>query len=396
LSNTIQPESHTFVRDRLTWLCYSLMAYYTYVLGSLGPLMVYLRPELNLNYSVAALHFSFLSLGSIIAGSSGDKIMNRLGKPTTIWLCGTCISIGVLILIFARLPQFTIFGALLCGCNGSVMGQTINALMSDRFGERRTIAILEANIGTSISCAMAPVVIGSFVKAGFGWRPALTLSIGAFILLILTLGKYLVVPPKAEHHATDKTHLPAAYWAYWGVIFVSVACEWSIVFWSSDFLEKIAHLVKADASMSVGAFLFAMLIGRVAGSRLAHVIPATRLLPVASLIAIAGFLTFWLAPQSAYNIIGLFIAGLGISNFYPLTLSQAISTVPGHASTAIARCSIGTGLACLVTPLLLGMVADHAGIFVGYGIVAVLLIVFVPLMLALATELGRRHQAAQS
>ncbi|MFN8456609.1 MAG: MFS transporter [Anaerolineae bacterium] len=82
--------------------------------------------------------------------------------------------------------------------------------------------------------------------------------------------------------------------------------------------------------------------------------------------------SLWLARLAPLNIVGLFIAGFGVANLFPLTLATAISVVPQQVDQASARISMGSGIAIFMAPLLLGWVADQLGIQSAYGIVAVL------------------------
>ncbi len=373
--------SQQFVRDRLCWLSYLLIGTCCYVSAGLGPLMPFLRAEMHLNYTVAALHLSAWALGVVIAGFAGDKIMRRFGTATSVMAAGAGVSLGTLILVCAHLPAITIAGSLFAGVSGSVMGQTLYTIMAQRFAAQRTVAITEATIAGSLAASLAPAFISACDRSGFGWRAALVLPILLMVVLLLSFRRSSTPLPQTSSRACATGKLPTQYWIYWTVILLSVACEWSLIFWSADFLEDIAKLSKADASAGVTAFLSAMLIGRIAGSRLARTMGISALLPGASLVAIAGFLVFWLSSWTPVNLLGLFVAGLGIANFYPLTLSAAISTAPEQAGQATSRVSAGTGAAILVAPLLLGLVADRTGIFAAYGIIALLLLMSAAMVL---------------
>lgn len=380
-----------FVRDKLTWLTYLLAGHSCYVVSAMGPLMPFIRSELNMSYTTASFHFSAWACGGLIAGLIGDHISNFLGRPKTIWIFGALISVGVLILCTAHSPFITVPAALLAGTSGSIMGQTITAVNSDRFGEDRAIAISEINITASVCAAIAPAVGAFCVKNGLGWRATFALPVVTFITLALLFRSAL--PPTAKATQFDRpapSHAPLipAYWAYWLVILFLVSSEWSMTFWSADFLEKAGGVARADASLGVTCFLSAMLLGRLIGAYLARSIDIHKILPVASAIAIFGFLTFWLGPTAVLKFIGLFFTGLGIANFYPMVLSAAIGTCKDSAK-ATARMSISAALAVIFAPLILGMVADKMGIFNAYGMVAAFL-VFGAVMILLANWLLRK------
>lgn len=380
-----------FVRDGFTWLGYLLVASSTYTVSCFGPFMPFLRSELHLSYTVGALHFSAWAVGVLLAGLTGDKSMHRLGRQNTIWAGSTGICIGILFILFGHNPVFTIFGALLGGFSGSTMGQTINTILSDRFGSERAIAITEANIIASISCLLAPLAVSTAMRYGINWRFALAAPLLSIGLLFFIFRQKKV--PGADTSAGAKViaPLPIAYWAYWIVILLNVGCEWSLIFWSADFLEKVVKLAKIDASACVSVFMAAMLLGRMCGSRLTRNFDIHTLLPIAAVTSVLGFALFWLGNSAPINVAGLFITGLGIANFYPMTLSAAIAVASDRAASATARVSLGTGTSILVAPLVLGCIADRSSIFVAYGLVAGLLVTCTG-MVFVANSLAHRHE----
>src|SRR5215207_2198574 len=173
----------TFKRDRFTWLAYFMLAFYAYMLSALGPLMPFLRAELDLSYSVGALHPSAFALGMILAGLTGSAAANRWGRALLFWGGGAGMALGALVLVVAQLPALTILGAFMMGFIGSYLVVMVPATLSDRHGSKRAIAITESNVAASISSAFVPVVIGASEALGLGWRTSLLLGIGAFVLL---------------------------------------------------------------------------------------------------------------------------------------------------------------------------------------------------------------------
>lgn len=114
-----------------------------------------------------------------------------------------------------------------------------------------------------------------------------------------------------------------------------------------------------------------MVAGRLAGRQVAQLLPAERLLPIALGISAAGFLLYWLSPLLPATIVGLFVAGLGVANLFPVAAALAIGAAPGLSNEAGARLSFASGVAILGAPLLLGALADAAGIAWAYAVVPV-------------------------
>lgn len=350
---------------------------YTYYGASLGPYMTFLRADMHMNYTVTSFHFTAFSFGVILSGATGERWMRMFGKDRTTWIASTGLCAGMTFIMCGNSPTATIFGATLSGLCGSTMTQTLVSILANKFQELRAVAITEANIIASLLCTLAPLAVSAFSKTTLGWRPALCVPIAAFLAYFI-FGRQALSSAQEEESKTitpAKGSLPLSYWLCWLLIYFCVASEWSIIYWSADFMEKVANLSKADAAASVSSFLSAMVTGRIIGSRLAREIKPINMLRIASLIAISGFALFWLDKVPLICNIGLFIAGIGISNFYPQTLSLAIGRARGLTNLATARMSMSTGLSTLTAPLLLGMIAERSGIFMACGVVASLLVV---------------------
>ncbi|MEW6579319.1 MAG: MFS transporter [Chloroflexota bacterium] len=389
------PSTPPFARDRFTWLAYLMLAYFAYQQATLGPLMPFLRDELHLSYTVGGLHLSAFALGMVLAGMGGDALVRRWGRRRVFWGGGAGMAAGALLFVAGHHPALTIASALLMGVPGTLLMIMVQAALSDRHGARRAVALTESNIGASLASGLAPLLVGSLQRAGIGWRGALIVGVLGWGTLALRGRRAVTIPPHTPHPARSPAtgraaRLPAVFWAYWLVIFLGVSVEWCVIFWGADFLETSVGLRRVDASTLMSVFFAAMLLGRILGSRLSRGAPIGPLLLAAVLVAAAGFFPFWLATAAPLNIAGLFVAGLGIANLFPLTLSAASDIVAREqADAASSRITLAAGLAILITPQALGTLADQIAIKNAYAVAAVFLVVAVGAILA-ANRRARR------
>ncbi|MBI1879814.1 MAG: MFS transporter, partial [Chloroflexi bacterium] len=320
---------------------------------------------------------SAFALGMIGAGLTTDRLAQRWGRWVVFWGGGLGMALGAVGLALSSQAALTITSIFGMGFLGTLLLALIQTTLSDRHGEQRAIALTESNVGASLSAGLAPLIVGSFERIDLGWRGALFLAIAAFTLLALRFHREsfpAVQQATPRSRATNQT-LPLVFWAYWFVICLGVSIEWCLIFWGADFLEKVAGLSQVNAATMMSVFFIAMVLGRFAGSRLSRVVPSATLLLLATVITVLGFPLFWLARLAPLNLAGLFIAGLGVANLFPLTLSVALNTVPEQADVASPRLSLAGGLAILLAPLVLGWTADQLNIQNAYGIVALLAVI---------------------
>jgi fucose permease len=374
-----------FRRTRLTWQAYLMISYYSYLLNGLGPLTPFLRDELRLSFTVASFHFSAYAIGVMLTGLALQRLAVLIGVGRLAWAGALGISAGALLLMVGRTPAVTITGALLMGLLGASLIAIMNSTLAELHGPHSAVAFAESSVIATLLATLVPLAIGFFGRTSLTWRAGFGLILLALPILWLAfrrsalpaMGTGPAAPAGEENQAGSA--LPLAYWLYWGAILLAVAIEFCTIFWAANYLEAVADLPTADAALGVSAFLGAMLAGRVASARLLTQHPAERLLPAALLLSGAGYLLFWLAPRAfpaaaaPLALAGLVIAGLGVAGQFPMINAQALRVISGGRMVeASGRISLAVGLAIFSLPLLLGRLADWAGIWSAFGLVVVL------------------------
>jgi MFS family permease len=371
-----------------------LLGLFAYIETSIGPVMPFLRAELGLSYSVASLHFSAFATGAIISGLVGERVVRRIGRGTALWGGIAGMSTGALLIAFSPVVAGTIFGTFIMGLLGTISLMANQAVLADIHGAQRTIALAESNVAATTCAVLAPLIVGSLAASGLGWPLALVLT-APWALGLWLVFRQIRFPDVQLAEAAGHTSagLPRAFWMLAVVLFLVSSVEWCMAYWGAEFLASVVGLEPALAASAMTLFFVAMVGGRLIGSRLAWRFASAHLLYAALAIALVGFLLFWLAPGATLSLTGLFVAGLGIANFYPLTVGVATGAVPELIDTATARLAVAGGSALLLAPFVVGAIADLVGMRWGFGIVAPLLFAaFACLVLAMRL-LGMERQA---
>lgn len=367
--------AQTFQRDRFTWLAYFLFALYAYFLNVLGPITPFLKEELHLSYTLSSFHFTAFAVGILLIGLGGHLVIQRLGRWRSLWLGVGGMSLSALLLVAGQNPFITIGASFLMGLIGSLLLAIVPAALADQHGEWRAVALSEANTVSSLVAAAAPLLVGWFAYNG-GWRLALGLVALTPILLFLSLGKGTSPTTTSTLESSPEVSrpLPVLFWIYWAALVLAVSVEFCTVFWSANYLEQVLGMVKAEAAQAVSLFLAGMILGRLSGSRLVQHFSTRSVVTGSILIASLGFLIFWGSERVFFGLVALFITGLGVANLYPLILSLAIAAAAPNTVQAGARATLASGTAILALPLVLGRLADAAGIHLAFGVVGLLLL----------------------
>lgn len=386
-------KARSITRTRFTWLAYGMLGFFAYNQASMGPLMPFVRDELALNYTLTGLHLSMFALGMSIAGRFGDAFAQRLGRYRLFWGGGAGMAFGALLLTGGQTVLLTLLGSFCMGLLGNFTLIMVQSTLSDQFGERRTIALTEANVAASVFATLAPLVIGLGVRLLDEWRWGLWLSTAFFVLAFLFSRRIRVPQPDpAQHESAATGKLSGQFWLLWWLLFMSIATEWCLVFWAPDFLVTHVQFSAEAASTAMSLFFAAMILGRILGSRLSFRYRPLALYRAALALLIGGFLLFWQAGSVPLHLLGLFLSGFAIANLFPMGLSAASEAGMALADRASSRISLAAGLSILIVPQVLGTLADQTGIFVAFGVVLILLLLLIGLA-AVALLLERRTLA---
>lgn len=378
--------SNNYKRDGFTWLSYGLLGYFSYYISILGPVIAFLVLEFGFDYTTSSLHFSAFALGMFLAGAFGERVNQIVGRPLTLWGGTAGMALGAGLLVFSNGAWQSVPSVFLMGLLGSMLLVTVQASLADHHGPQRGLAITEANIIASFGSVLASWVIGLTANTLLGWRAALWLVI-PLIVVVMVLFRGLKIPAqtapvRTKADSTTRPKLPLFFWLYWLIGFLAVSIEWCIGFWSIDFLTKITGLSKSDAALVIGVYFAGTVLSRFVSSRLIRAYRASTLLPVSAAFILAGFPLFWLVPVPLLSLFGLLVVGLGVANLVPLNISAAIGIAPTQPDLASGRLISASGLALLISPFVLGWLADLVGIQQAFTFVMVLAVLMFSLMVA--------------
>jgi len=368
--------SARFTRDQLTWLCYLLLAYLAYYQAILGPIMPFLRADMNLDYVQGSYHLSGLAIANALMGIIGDRVVRAFGRRRVLWVSSITVAIGMVLIIDGQQLAITLPGALLAGAGGALIQFTTQATLSVRHGANRARALTEINVGASLASTIAPLMVGLMERLGWGWRGSIYAMLVFYAGIIFFLRKTAVpdVQPTTDNPSANSSarSLPALFWIFVSAMAISGAAEWCVVLWSADYLESIVGFARVDASTLMTFLFAAMVFGRWVGSRLTHRFAPQRLMFATTGLALVGVLIFWLASVPALNVFGLFVTGLGLANAFPMGLATALNLGAHQPDKASARIGIFMGTGIFIVPLFLGWLADRITLHIAYGLAGLL------------------------
>jgi MFS family permease len=368
-------------RDGPTLLSYGALAGFAFWLYAFGPALALLQAELHFSYALLGACSALWAAGAAGAGMIFAWLARRLSRSTLLWCSAAGAIAGAGLFAASRSIAFAMISAAVLGLAGTTLLICIQAILSDRHGERRDRALTEANVGAAACAVTAPLLLGLLQGTPVGWRAAMFLPALLFAGLYLRYRHQPLLMAPAARPAGGPRRLPLSCWLLAGLTAAGTAAEFCLIYFGAELLAT-AGLRTAQAAAAMSCFYLGILGGRVGGAWLTRRAgQAVRLLCASLAVTAAGFGIFWLAGTPVPAIAGLFLCGLGIANLYPLSLALTLAAASGDDS-ANGRTQLISGLLVIVAPYLLGSLADHVGLHAAFAVEPVLIGACVLLLLA--------------
>src|SRR5215204_3783422 len=287
--------TETFRRDRLTWIAYVMLAWFAYLQAAPGLVIVHLRSELHLSYSTGGLHVAAFAAGSMVAGVISARLEGALGRRSLFWSSAALMGVGVIGLTAGGIAAATVGSVLVMGFGGGLLLVTIQAALADHHGERRAVALTEANVAASIAYVVLIGVLTLTAALDAGWRVALLASLAVPLVAWLTNRQLAIDAPPPSRVAQGR--LPGVFWIAAAMLFCTTAAEWCITSWGATFVEDATDVSTDTAVALMAGFFGGVLAGRTLGSRLTRRHDPARLLAIALGVTGVGFVVLW--PSTA-------------------------------------------------------------------------------------------------
>lgn len=384
-------EESRFTRTALTGFSYSIIAFFAFFEASIGPIVPFLEESLGIPHSVSGAHMSLFAAGMILGGQATPRLSRRWGRPRVLTVSLVVFLLGIGGLTAAFHAVLSLGSAFLLGAGGSVAFSLGQAFLSQHHGIHQGPALTEANLCASLGTTSLPLLIGLSLWAGLTWRGAFWGGALFFLALLFLFHRRTTIPAAegenspAAPKAPGET-LPPRFYLIAVMLFLGVSVEWGIVFWGANYMKLFLAFPEGRASTLMSLLFFGMVISRFLTSRLTRQTKSSLLLAGAVGLTLTGLPLFLIPSHPLVNSAGLLIIGLGIANFYPLTLVMGFAAVPGQSDRISGLLSASAGLSILTAPFLLGLAADIWDLQRAHIIIFVLLF----LMILLLAETARR------
>lgn len=341
----------------------------------LGSFIPFLRQAYGLGYDVSGGLLSAQSIGNLLAVLAVGILPAYLGRRRTVVLSGVWMAVGYLIFISG--VGWAPLLALACLMTGIARGGNTNfanTMVSTLPGQKAARGYNLLHAAYAVGAILSPIllILCSNRWPGFGWK----LVAGALALLVVaqvTVYARMGLPEERfgkGRGALDLRFLRVkTFWLGAVMLFFYISTEYAICGWLVTYFQDTGALSKDYAQLTNSLYWVTVFAGRMAGAWLTGKVSRKLLLTVDAV----GVLTCFLLMLSASTPLAITLSLLGVGVFmatiYPSAFAFGSETVKGNDLGCSVLILVGT-LGGILTPGLVGLVAERVDIRAGMAVVA--------------------------
>lgn len=339
----------------------------------LGNLMPFLREVYGFSYAHQDLLLSLPSWGNLVAIFVTGYLPTFIGRRRTVLLTAVwmCAAFAVFTTGFggaAMLPLACLMTGVARGGNTNFS----NTMMSTLPGNKSAIGYNLLHGAFAMGAVLSPLALITFTKSDEdGWK---MMTAGIVVLCIVQLCVYAKMRLPAENitksiKQVDRSFLKSKnFWLGAMILFFYISAEYAIVNWLVTYFKDTGVLSAQVSQLMTSLLWVVIFIGRMIGAALVGRVSRKYILLADGVGLLCFFLLVFFSRSELPIFIGIMGVGLFMATIYTSALAMGTESIRGNdlgVSTMILIGSTGG----IITPAVVGVVAEHAGIQTGMGVV---------------------------
>ncbi len=365
---------------------------YSFGLGSIFPRLGEIQRGMGVGEAALGLALIGTAAGTLVSLTFASRLMERIGYRRALLALIPMIALFFAIASWATGPLILFCCLVPAGLCIGVVEVVVN-VEADRVEHQLGRRIMNRAHAFWSLGFFAAGLLGAGVSQ-LGLSPQLHLA-GmvpvVWVATLLLLGGFSPAPLREAGQAApeEAPHFARPTWAIMALVCVTLSAmllEGAGTDWSAIYMRDVFAADPWVCGLAVAAGAFTQAVMRFFADGLVEsfspVLVARCLLGVLG----CGALLVTLAPTPALALLGLGLMGVGTSGIFPLAMSAAAQRVDRPAAVNVAALAQISFVVFLLGPPLLGLVAEHFGVRILYGVC----LPFVLLSLLAAGSLAKR------
>lgn len=349
--------------------------------SNLAPRYPEIRRGLGLTYGQFGVAVMFGAIGAMVVGLSAAAVIRRFRSSRTAVVA--MVIMAVMAVLASLAPNGWLFAAALFGVGAidsiADVAQNSHGLRVQREMKRSIINAFHAmwSIGAVLGGLMGAAAAGLHVPV-----PVHFAIVAVIVAVVNAVGYRMLLPgddpvPQATT-ASGGSGLRAVAVRVWLVLgalaLVAIAGGWvedAGGTWSASYLKDELGAGPTIAALGFVALMSMQTIGRLLGDRMVDRFGQRTVARAGGLLVVIGMGPALLWPSIPLTIVGFGLAGLGVATTIPAAMHEA-DELPGfRVGTGLTILSWTLRLGFLLSPVLVGLIADAYSLRTGLTLMIV-------------------------
>lgn len=384
-------EKRQFVYTYLAFMLNGILAL------SIGSLLPFIRESKGLNYAFAGLIVSLHSVGNLISSFASGTLSVIIGRKKSILLFNACYALSYVLIIFSSnntmLAAAYLLTGLARGASSNFGNYTINNLAPGKAG-----ALNGLHAMFSVGAFSFPIILTLMTRSNADhWIYACYFIVAMGILSWILY--FLIPDPEAISGGKEKDRKKSGengfgffreplFYLCTLTLFFYLCAEQGVIGWLITYFGDTGLLSPSLSQLMASVLWVMILAGRLTTAWASERVKKERLLLIMAIGFVCFFFWLLLCRNTILIVIGIMGFGYSMAGIYPTTVSFCGGLIQKYSvawSFILTIASFGS----ILMPMIIGRIAESAGI--AYGMSSIVVVVLIDLALILALNFYMRQ-----
>lgn len=370
-----------------------LFTYFAFMLNgvlalSIGSLLPFIREAKGLNYAFAGMIVSLHSVGNLVSSFASGTLPVWIGRKRSILLFNACYALAYVLIIYGN-SNFTLALAFFMtglsrGASSNFGNYTVNNLAPGKAGFLNGLHAM-----FSIGAFSFPIFLTVLTRTDSDkWIYACYFMI---IMGILSWLLYFMIPVSAdaggkEEQEREKNDFgflkEPLFYLCTLTMFFYLCVEQGVIGWLITYFVDTGLLSSSLSQLMASVLWIMMLAGRLTAAWMSDKVKKEKMLLIMGIGFVCFFFLLLLCKSTAPIVIGIMGFGYSMAGIYPTTVSFCGRLIQKYAvawSFILTTASLGS----ILMPMIIGRIAQSAGIVYGMSSIVVVVLIDLALIIAL-------------
>lgn len=342
----------------------------------LGSFIPFLRESYGLSYDLSGVLLSCQSAGNLISVILAGILPLWIGRRravllTAVWMAAAHFIFASGLSAVPLLAAAYLMTGIARGGNSNFSNTMVSTLPKEKSAHGFNLVHGSFAVGSLLSPLLLVFLAGRWPESG--WR--ITAGVLCAVCL-LQLAVYAKMPLPAEPSRSGGRRVDWSFlkvrqfWLASAMLLFYVSAEYAITGWLVTYFQDTGVLAADLSQLMSSLFWVVMFLGRMGGAAITGKVSRSKLLIVDGAGFFVCFLLMLFSHSSASAVLGLAGTGLFMATIYPTAFAFGSDCIRGNDMGCSVMILTGTA-GGIITPALVGQMAEWAGIQSGMGVVAV-------------------------